>query len=123
MQGVLPDGCAIRTAIPQPIMGVAEGIETALSASIMYEMPVWACINGNLLSKWIPPKICKEVHIFADNDSNYAGQSKAYILAHRLKTIFKLNVVLYIPPTSGVDYNDIHREKLKAEGALFKVIK
>ena len=123
MQGVLPDGCAVRTAVPQPIMGVAEGIESALSASIMYNMPVWACINGSLLSKWIPPKICQEVHIFADNDSNYTGQSKAYILANRIEVQYKLKAIVHIPPTADIDYNDIHREALKADAALFKIVK
>lgn len=116
MQGTLPEGCAIRTGPPMEVMGVAEGVESALSASIMHKIPVWACVNGTMLSKWVPPKTAQHILVFADNDSNYAGQSKAYILANRLEVQFKRKVSVYVPPVVGSDYNDIHREAIKNNG-------
>ena len=109
MRGKLPDGCAIRIGEAAPRMGVAEGVETAISASIMYRMPVWACVNGTLLSKWVPPDIAEEVFVFGDNDANFAGQSKAYTLANRLEVIHKRRVQVEIPLLSGMDWNDVHR--------------
>jgi len=109
MAGKLPDGCAIRLAPASPVMGVAEGIETAISAAIMFDMPVWACVNGTLLSKWVPPEDAEQITIFADNDVNYTGQAKAYHLANRLEVQYKRNVTVKIPPLAGTDWNDHHQ--------------
>lgn len=117
MSGKLPDGCAVRLGKATPAMGVAEGIESAISASILYDMPVWACVNGTLLSKWIPPEIAEEVHIFGDNDANYTGQAKAFMLANRLEVQFKRRVKVIIPPVVGKDMNDVHRDKMQS-GAM-----
>ena len=107
MPGKLPDGCAIRLAPAKARMGVAEGIETAISAALMFDMPVWACVNGNLLSKWIPPEIAEEVYVFGDNDLSYTGQAKAYHLANRLEVQFKRKVEVKIPTLAGEDWNDV----------------
>ena len=111
LPGSLPEGCAIRLAPAAGIMGVAEGIETAISASLMFDMPVWACVNANLLAKWVPPEIAKVVYVFGDNDLNYTGQAAAYRLANRLAVQFKLGVEIRIPDLPGTDWNDIHKLK------------
>jgi len=113
MQGKLPDGCAIRLSDAAPVMGVAEGIETAMSASLMFDVPVWACVNGGLLAKWIPPEVAERVIVFGDNDENYTGQAKAYHLANRLEVQFKRKVTVMIPPRAGTDWND----QIDEEGA------
>jgi putative DNA primase/helicase len=113
MPGKLPPGCAIRLGPVKSVMGVAEGIETAISAAIMYDMPVWACVNGTLLSQWIPPEGAEHVTVFGDNDSNYTGQAKAYHLANRLEVQFKRRTAVLIPPVPGQDWNDFwHEENL-----------
>jgi putative DNA primase/helicase len=119
MPGKLPDGCAIRLGPIKTVMGVAEGIETAISAAIMYDMPVWACINGTLLSKWIPPERVEHVTVFADNDLNYTGQAKAYHLANRLEVQHKRRTAVLIPPVPGQDWNDFWQEE-HGEGNLPK---
>ena len=111
MPGSLPEGCAIRLAPAAAVMGVAEGIETAISASIMFDMPVWACVNASLLAKWIPPDIAKFVYVFGDNDVSFTGQAAAYRLANRLAVQFKLGVTVEIPDMPGTDWNDIHKLK------------
>ena len=114
MAGKLPDGCAIRLAPAAPLMGVAEGIESAISAAIIFDMPVWACINGHLLSKWIPPEIAEEIFIFGDSDENYTGEAKAYTLANRLVTQYKRKVSVLFPEEIGMDFNDVHRSMMFA---------
>lgn len=106
MAGRLPDGCAIRLGPERERMGVAEGIETALSAAILYKIPVWACVNGTLLAKWVPPDTAREIVIFGDNDENYTGQAKSYHLANRLEVQFKRKAQVFIPPQIGQDWND-----------------
>jgi len=115
MQGKLPDGCAIRLMPSAEVMGVAEGIETALSASLMLDIPVWACLNGSLLAKWKPPEEAHEIIVFGDNDSNYTGQAKAYELANRLEVQFKRKATVMLPEVSGTDWNDFYVAKGLAE--------
>jgi putative DNA primase/helicase len=106
MRGPLPDGCAIRLGPIGQTMGIAEGIENALSASILNEgMVVWSAVNGGLLSKWAPPPEVQTVHIFADNDASFTGQAKAYALANRLVVQFKIKTMVHLPNDAG-DWND-----------------
>lgn len=114
----IPDGAAVRLfpLRPEPEIGIAEGIETALSAAQLTGTPTWAALNTAMLRKWRPPEGIKVVHIFADNDDNFAGHAAAYHLAHRLKTdgklgLYHVNVVL--PERVGRDWND----ELRAEAA------
>ena len=115
MPGKLPDGCAIRLMPASEIMGVAEGIETAISASLLFGIPVWACVNGNLLAKWKPPEEAHEIVVFGDNDTNYTGQAKAYELANRLEVQFKRRTKVMIPKNAGTDWNDFYLEREVAE--------
>jgi len=123
MPGKLPDGCAIRLGPVKPVMGVAEGIETAISAAILFDMPVWACVNGTLLSKWIPPEGCEQVTVFGDNDENYTGQAKAFHLANRLEVQFKRRVSVMIPPMTGQDWNDHHHATWSQPGGHLRLVK
>ena len=123
MPGKLPDGCAIRLSNASPVMGVAEGIETAISAAIMFDMPVWACVNGTLLSKWIPPEIAEQVTIFGDNDENYTGHARAYLLANRLEVQYKRRVTVMFPPEAGTDWNDYHCDNREFVRPQLKVVK
>jgi putative DNA primase/helicase len=77
-------------------------------------------VNGNLLAKWQPPEIAKEIVIFGDNDENFTGQAKAYHLANRLEVQFKRKAFVMIPPHAGQDWNDHLRA---ASGHGLRVIK
>lgn len=123
MPGKLPPGCAIRLGPVKPVMGVAEGIETAISAAIMFDMPVWACVNSTLLSQWVPPEGCEQVTVFGDNDANYAGQAKAYHLANRLELQFKRKTNVMVPPMTGQDWNDHHHETWSRPGGHLRLVK
>lgn len=84
MAGELPKGGAIRLGPVEAAMGIAEGIETALSAAILFKMPVWATMGTAMLEMWQPPAEAREITIFGDADRSFAGQCSAYALARRL---------------------------------------
>jgi putative DNA primase/helicase len=108
LAGSLPPNVAIRLC-PQagPVLGIAEGIETALSASALFTVPVWAAISAPLLKKWRPPESVERVIIFGDNDENYTGQEAAYSLARVLQNDVEVEVKL--PSIPGWDWNDVQR--------------
>lgn len=72
---------AIRLAAAGPVLGIAEGTETALAAMQLSGLPCWAVLGAErLASAWLPPE-ATEVHIFADNDD--AGRRGADKAAER----------------------------------------
>ena len=112
MAGSIPPGSAIRLTEPAESMGIAEGIETAMSASILTGVKTWSAISASMLKQFQPPKICTFLTIFADNDVNFTGQSASYELARRLKmTNPEMRIEVRVPPQVG-DWNDVLKEKL-----------
>lgn len=108
MPGRLPKGCAVRLAplgSADDVLGVAEGIETALSASALFDIPVWAVLNTSMMRTFEPPPGINEVAIFADNDANGAGQQAADALRQRL-TAAGITVTVHLPRETGTDFND-----------------
>lgn len=69
---------SIKLQTATTILGIAEGIETALSASHIYKIPTWAAINATLLKKFRAPTGVCELYIFADNDKNGTGLAAAF---------------------------------------------
>lgn len=112
MPGELPEGACIRLSeyVAGGPLGIAEGIETAMSASALYDMPVWAAINSAILKKWLPPDGCTEVAVFGDNDPKFGGQAAAWALAHRL-AVKGIEVSVHIPERAGTDWNDVWKAK------------
>jgi putative DNA primase/helicase len=106
----VPKGGAIRLFDADLCMGIAEGIETALSAALLFRMPVWACCSEALLRAWQPPPGVKRITVFGDNDSSFVGQRAAYELAWRLSHD-GYHVTVKIPPTPDTDWNDALKEQ------------
>ena len=104
--GKTPKGGAVRLAPSAETMGIAEGIETALSAMRLYDVPVWAALNAGKLVQWQPPQNVRHVLVFGDNDRSLAGQHAAWSLAYRLKTE-GFNVEVRLPDEIGTDWNDV----------------
>lgn len=118
MPGIIAEGAAVRLAAFKHELGIAEGIETALSATALTGVPCWAALNEVLLQKWIVPAGVKRVTVFGDNDEKYVGQSAAFSLARRIaRGKDAPSVVVRIPPTIGRDWNDV----LKSEGRYVSV--
>ena len=111
MPGTIAKGSAVRLAPPMDVLGIAEGIETALSASALFAVPCWAAVNAGMLAAWQPPPEVKRILIFGDNDPGYAGQAAAYALARRLGSD-KYAVEVHVPADPGADWNDVHRLQL-----------
>lgn len=105
MPGKVEKGSAVRLAKAEPVMGIAEGIETALSASQIWGVPCWAAVNAGMLMAWEPPPSVQEVIVFGDHDLNYTGQAAAYALANKLTAARGLRAIVELPPRPG-DWND-----------------
>ncbi len=105
MQGLPISGAAIRLAPVSQVLGIAEGIETALAASELFEVPVWACISAHGVESFEPTPGVREVLIFGDHDTSYTGQSAAYLAAKRLR-LKGLEVEVHLPDPVG-DWLDV----------------
>lgn len=99
------EGSAIRLTEPYEIMGIAEGIETALSCTLMFDVPTWSCISAGLMEKWTPPESCKKVVVFGDSDYSFTGQKSANTLANKLYSK-GYKVQTRFPPDFG-DWNNV----------------
>lgn len=100
-------GGAIRLFPQAPIMGIAEGVETAMAARQLFGIPVWAAVSADNLAAFVPPDGIECLYIFADNDKSYTGQARAYALAHRLVTAREsIACVVMVPGKTGTDFAD-----------------
>ncbi len=63
--GALQDG-TVRLGPAGKALGLAEGIETGLSAQQLFEIPVWCALGSRLDRVTIPDEVI-EVQVFADN--------------------------------------------------------
>lgn len=118
MPGSVPDGACVQLSdYHGGPLGIAEGIETAMAASAMFDMPVWAAISAPMLRKWSPPEGCEEVAVFGDNDPKFGGQAAAYDLAHRLSAGKGIDVTVHIPDLVGRDWADEWQNRTSRRGA------
>ena len=94
---------AVRLGAPQEVMGIAEGVETALSAQMLTAMSVWASLGGKRLHNVELPPFVREVHIFADNDA--PGREAAWRASNAHCELGR-TVRIRRPPPEIKDYND-----------------
>jgi putative DNA primase/helicase len=95
---------SVRFAAATEVMGIAEGVETALSAQTMAEIPVWASLGCQRLHRVELPEIVEEVHIFGDNDASGRGAAQRAAEVHMQ---LGRRVVLRFPPEGLKDFNDL----------------
>lgn len=105
---------AVRLGYAAEVMGIAEGVETALSARFMTEIPVWASLGASRLHQVELPNIVREVHVFADNDD--AGR-KAAEMARAAHEALGREVQIHFPRNGAKDFNDAINED--ADGWAF----
>jgi len=101
-------GGAVRLFKPTEagLIGLAEGIETAIAVTQATKVPCWAALSAQLVAAWEPTPEIKQVVVYGDNDRNYTGQRAAYKLANRLFINHKLTVDVEIPDKPGTDFLD-----------------
>ena len=107
-------GGAVRLAPAGPRLGIAEGIETGLSAQELYPgLPVWAVLSVSNMGAVALPETVREVVLLLDGDApgspadNAAGKAALELMKRGLK-------VKTIRPPEGKDFNDLLREKAPA---------
>ena len=87
-------------------LGIAEGIETAMSCYQAFHIPTWAALDCNSMKEFIVPQGVKKLYIFGDNDANQAGQQAAKILQEKAE-FAGVEVIVSIPSNVGDDWNDV----------------
>jgi putative DNA primase/helicase len=113
MPGSIPKGVAVRLMPHGKVLGIAEGVETAMAAAILFDMPVWSALNANFLATWQVPHDVETVMVFADNDANFVGQAAAYEQAKRC-ALAKKTVQVRIPDGIGDDWADVLTRQLES---------
>lgn len=93
-----------------PILGIAEGVETAMSAKQIYQIPVWATLSANRLGAIELPDAVESIVIFADHGK--VGMEEAIRAAEIYEGLGK--AVDVMPPRVHFgeqhgDFNDVVR--------------
>lgn len=98
-------GACIRLHEPQRgVLGIAEGIETALAAWLASGVPTAAAYSASLLATWQWPAGVHRIVVFADHDK--AGLEAADALRARALRA-GLQVKVLAPSVEGTDWNDV----------------
>ncbi|MBN1460973.1 MAG: AAA family ATPase [Armatimonadetes bacterium] len=100
-------GASIKLAPAGSLLGLSEGIETALAVSAATGQRCWSCLSARGLETVELPEQVRTVHLWADNDASGVGQSSAGRLASRFHNQ-GLTVYVHIPPEPGTDWLDIY---------------
>lgn len=115
------NGAAVHLGTPdrQGRLLAAEGIETALAASALFDLPAAACLSAHGLSAFDWPPETRELYIAADNDLSRTGIKAAEALARRAHAA-GITVKIWQPDKAGTDALDewnARKGRLKTEGA------
>ncbi|MES2078603.1 MAG: toprim domain-containing protein [Pseudomonadota bacterium] len=111
----------IRLAKPQEgLLGIAEGIETALAAMVYSGVPTWSVVATTGMVNFLIPEAITRLVIFADNDKLTAtGVNPGLAAARRLLdrpdvapriAEGSLSVLIRTPETVGTDMVDFLQE-------------
>lgn len=105
-------GTAIKLFDAGEVLGVAEGIETALAAHAISRMPVWSCVTAPLMEQVDIPDVVKTLVIWADLDRSVRGREAAETLADRAEKLGKrVEICMPVQPipegAKGLDWLDV----------------
>ena len=84
-------------------LGLAEGIETALSATMLFGIPCWATLGNERFGMVSIPESVRELHLLLDHD---AGGQLAEKRARRAYDQGDRRIVIHVPASAGFDWND-----------------
>lgn len=99
---------AVRLGGIAPRLGLAEGIETALSATALFDLPCWATLGTERFRLVALPEEVTELLLFLDNDP---GGRRAERLAR--EAFGHLPIEAHYPRRAGEDWNDVLRASLR----------
>jgi len=89
-------------------LGIAEGIETALSCRQIYKCNIWSTLNSQMMKKFRAPSGVKHLMIFADNDKNGTGLAAAFECGSmNIKANNDVEKVTIRWPGDQCDFNDM----------------
>lgn len=109
--GTLGNG-SVRLAWPRGgRLGLAEGIETALSATQLFGVPCWATLGNERFGLVTVPDSVRELHLFVDHD---AGGELAEYRARETYEREGRRIVIRRPGRFGQDWNDVLQERHRA---------
>jgi len=113
-------GRSIHLAQPDGgVIGVAEGIETALAVTQGAGVPVWSCVCASFMTSFVPPKGVHTVIIFVDVDRSLTGEKAADRLQEKLESqgisVIQMKPELQrLPSQKSVDWLDQYNREGKA---------
>ncbi|BBF70540.1 hypothetical protein SBA_ch1_27400 [Sphingomonas bisphenolicum] len=87
-------------------LGLAEGVENALSASLLLSIPVWASLGAERFDRIEIPSRIKRLVLLADNDR--AGR-RAVTKALRSYALPEREIIVLWPAVPFNDWNDMLR--------------
>jgi len=98
-------GGAVRLDVSGGTLAVAEGVETALTASEALKLPAWAALTAWNLAHFVTPEGIERLVITADN--GVAGLEAAHALKRSVaEARSDLTVTIEPPPLPFSDWND-----------------
>jgi hypothetical protein len=101
---------AVRLAEPvDGELGLAEGVETALSATQLTGVPCWATLGARRLDAVALPPGLGRIHLFGDNDD--AGRAAVERATARYCDVERHKVRRWWPPSRHKDFNDVIRHR------------
>ena len=88
------------------VLGLAEGIESALAATRLTGIPCWATLGAERFGRVKVPPDVRRLVLFLDNDR---GGTRAEQLAKAAPQFADLAIEAEYPPRPGADWNDVLR--------------
>lgn len=111
-------GGAVRLAPPaNGILGLAEGVETALSVMQLFDVPCWAALGTERFRHVAIPSSVQRLILFLDND---AGGRRAERLARDTHAGASFSIEARYPQQPKEDWNDVLKRKLGIASRIAK---
>ena len=96
---------AVRLGGSAPRLGLAEGIETALSATALFGVPCWATLGTERFRHVALPQEVRELLLFLDHDGG--GRRAERLAREAFAEVGRIET--YVPKRAGDDWNDVLR--------------